>query len=435
MIPTLPLWATNILRRVRNVGRIAKNSAGMRWRSLRDRKLQDPLVIVLSMNYDGAALEVTRQARKQSFRVHVFCHQFPGTESALAHGWTRIDCLTDFDAALTRARMLNPVGILTEYKNLLLPMQTHLAEALNLPAVGQRGATTSNSKIALRQSLDDADLPNLPWLKLEDYAPGAFAFPGVVKPDRGTASKGVRFVADEADLLKGDDHAKELARDVSIGDEMLIEGFVKGRQFDLEGIAVDGEYHLICVVEEFYEAAPPYFPPSWFFFNPPIDSAMQNNLWASTQKALRALGVQNGAWHMEQRIDTTGTVRVLDYANRMGYNALISAASGVSFAGNYVALMTKGPFTPPVLSPLSQIQLFAFTPDVLARMKRLCAKHPDLVHSKSFFTYEFSYHTYLGHIVLQFPDYPALHALLSEWDLLPDEFDRYYPAGQARDAG
>ena len=305
-------------------------------------------------------------------------------------------------------------------------MQSHLATSLGLVAIGDKGVETSNSKVALRQSLDAAGLPNLPWLLLEDYVPGSFTFPCVVKPDKGTASKGVRYVADEAELLRGDAQAKHLARDVSIGDRMLIEGFVKGRQFDLEGIAVDGTYYLLCTVEQFYEAAPPYFPPSWFFFNPPVPAATQTKLWDVTQKALKALGVQNGAWHMEHRIDKTGNVRVLDYANRMGYNQLISAACGNSFAGKYVSLMTKGAFTPPTLSHISQLQLFAFEPYVLARMRQLAAQHPELVHSKSFFAYEFSYHTYLGYIVLQFLDYAAMHTCLKEWDLLPPQFERYY---------
>ena len=422
----LPLWMTTFLRKGLRTARLARNRGAMALRGMSAVNKAKPRVIVLSLDRLGASREVARQAYLRGYNVHVFAPSFPVLDATYAHGWTRLDPRTDFDRAVAVARMLDPVAILFESKNLLLPMQNHLATALGLRASGDKAVTTSNSKIALRRELDNAGIANVPWIAIENYSEGNFTFPCVIKPDLGTASKGVRIVQDHQDLTDGGDIRKMVVNDPSVGDRMLLEGFVKGRQFDLEGVAIDGKYYLICLVEECYESAPPYFPPSWFYFNPPISDTVHAKLWETTQAALRAMGVRNGGWHMEQRLNAKGEVIVLDYANRMGYNLLISAAAGTSFAGKYVDLMTGHDVAAPVLAPRTQLQIFAFEEDTLARMSRLIRDRPANVQSKSMFSYEFSFHLYLGYVVVQFADHAELMRVLGEYDLVPELFASYY---------
>lgn len=425
----LPLWITAFLRAGLRVMRRTRNTFQMWQNRMADRGSDKPVVIVLSLDKLGNSKEVARQARLKGFRVHVFAPFFPLLEAAYANGWSRIDPRTDFEDALKIAHELNPVAILLESKNLLLPMQNHLANALGLRSVGEKAVETSNSKIALRRSLDEYGVPNVPWMPLEDFGEQTdFPFPGVIKPDRGTASKGVRYVASTQDVLAdGGKRIHRALRDPSVGELMLLEGYVKGRQFDIEGVAVDGEYYLFCIVEQFYEAAPPYFPPAWFHFNPPISAQDHDVLWSTTKRALKALGVQNGGFHLEQRLDASGTSRALDYANRMGYNHLISAASGVSFAGTYVDLMTGRAREVAPIQPRTLLKIFAFDDDTLRRMRQFVRDHPSHVHSKSFYSYEFSFHLYLGHLVVTFDDFAQQRRLLREYRLEPKEFATFYP--------
>lgn len=432
----LPLWLTAFLRSGLRIIRRTRNTVRMWCKRLSDRGTDKPVVVVLSLDKLGPSHEVSRQAWLKGFRVHVFAPTFPVLDAAHAHDWSKIDPRTDFDAALEIARDVKPVAVLLESKNLLLPMQNYLANELNLKSTGDKAVETSNSKIALRRSLDEHGVPNVPWMPLEDFGHDTdFPFPGVIKPDRGTASKGVRFVALTAEVFRdGGDRIDRALKDPSVGERMLLEGFVKGRQFDLEGVAVDGEYHLFCIVEEFYEAAPPYFPPAWFHFNPPISQRDQDVLWSTTKKALKALGVQNGGFHLEQRLDASGTSRAIDYANRMGYNHLISAASGVSIAGCYVDLMTGRTKDIARFKPRSLLQIFAFDDDTLRRMRRFVADHPQHVHSRSFYSYEFSFHLYLGYLVVTFDTFAQQQRLLQEYGLEPKEFAGFYPSAASQDA-
>jgi hypothetical protein len=403
----------------------------MRMRAIRDRARGKPKVIILSLDKLGPSHEVTKQAFFKGFWVHVFAPSFPVLEAAYAHDWTMVDPRTDFDKALLYAREIKPVAILFESKNLLVPMQNHLAKELGLKSVGDKAVLTTNSKIELRRSLDERGVPNVPWQPMEGGNKQiTVPFPAVLKPDRGTASKGVRLVTSQSQINALDDvKIMRASVDPSVGNRMLLEGFVEGRQFDLEGVAKDGDYHLLCIVEQHYGSKPPYFPPSWFFFNPPISDSQKEVLWSTTKNALSALGVKNGAFHLEQRLDDSGVSRTLDYANRMGYNHLISAASGVSVAGNYVDIMTDNLKQFPKLSPRLLFQLFAFDEETVRRMRHFLSNHPNHVHLHSFYSYEFSFHVYLGYMVFIFENPEQLHELLSKYGLLPREFAEFYPIG------
>jgi len=398
----------------------------MKIRAILESSKKERSVVVLSLGSLGRSPEVAKQANEQGFYVHMFCHEFPTPEARYAHQWTRIDCRYDFDSALSVARIVDPLAILLESKNMLLPMQNYLAKELGLTAVGDDAAETSNSKMKLRQCLERDKVLSLPWGLYEDIDDNQVTFPIVIKPDMGTASKGVRFVENRDQLKLNKDVFFQTKEDESVGYRWIYESYIKGRQFDLEGIASNGSYHTLTIVEEYYEASPPHFPPAWFYFNPPISDNEKELLTSATYRALASLSVQYGSWHMEQRIGVDGQVYIIDYANRMGYNQLVSSASGVSFSGEYIKTIVNRQYSMPELTRISQLQLFAFTTDTLKSMKLLVKSKPEHIHSKSFFPYEFSFHLYLGYVVIQAENHSELLKILIEFDLVPEQFKKYY---------
>ena len=414
-------YFTNILRLVKYNILLIVNFTKMMINKVLDLKKDKPSVIVISLGKFGPSTEVAHQAYLSGFYVHVLSPEFPVREAVFAHNWTKIDTLKDFQIALMIVKKLKPVGILVESKNLLLPLQAYLADSLELRSIGSKAAKISNSKIALRQFLDSHEIKSIPWMKLEDFtSKSKFIFPAVIKPDLGTSSKGVGLVncKEEVEQYK-DSLNRKIYNDVSVSDNFLLEGYVKGRQFDFEGVAVDGEYKLICIVEEFYESLPPYFLPSCFYFNPPITENEYKVLWSNTKLALKALGVKNGAWHLEQRIDNHGIPYVIDFANRMGYNQLVTQASGVNFASTYVDIMTEKFKKIETLTPKTLLQIFALDENTIKKMRIFFIDHPKYVLSKSFSSFEFSYHKYFGYMVLSFDDLDLQKRLLDKYNLMP----------------
>ena len=405
---------------------IAKIKMQFNKLNAKDKNLK--VVVILSLNELGPSVSVAKQAYTQNLYVHIFSPSFPYLEGKFAHNWSKIDPRTDFVKALNITRKLKPIAILLEEKNLLLPMQCFLADKLNLKSVGRKAAETSNSKIALRECLDESNIPSVLWKKLDEDKGFEFDFPCIIKPDQGTSSKGVMLIQKCEDILsfKKSDHYKRALKDLSIKKPFLIEKFIKGRQFDVEGIALNKKYYFISIVEEFYENCPPFFPPKWFHFNPPINDDLKKVIFENSKKSLRALGVINGAFHLEQRIDEKGIVRSLDYANRMGYNSLVSLASGINVTENYVKMMTGISNNIGEIKHKSVLQLYALDYETLSNMKNFYNNHANHVFSKQFSKFDFAFQLYLGRMTIVFENYAKLNEKLKKYNLLPKEFNKFY---------
>lgn len=425
----LQIGLAGLVKRVRRYQLLLRHWLPLKARSFAAKSSPNPWVIVLSLGSQGGSGEVARQASMRGLDVHVLCPEFPVTEAGFARGWTRLDPRKDYDLALEAARSINPVAILVEGKNLLLPMQSCLAEELNLVGVGGRAAKNSNSKLAMRQALAEAGLCQIPWVSVADYVPGALEFPAVMKPDLGTASKGVRLLDSPEQLELKDGYEEKLKADGSVGDRMLLESYVPGRQFDVEGIAINGTYYTLAVVEEFYEGQPPYFVQRCFHFNPPIARELWSKLNEHSHSALQALGVKNGAWHVEQRVASDGSIQVLDYANRMGYNKLVSLAAGVSFAGSYVDTLVSGEYKQLTLKPKNVVVLYAYDSATVEKIKKFRSAYPEHVHRATFRASEVSYHMMLGYLVVVTDNYASMRGMLEECGLLPSEFESFYIQG------
>ena len=384
-----------------------------------------PVALVLSKGSKGNARNVALMANALGYRVIILCHEFPTNECSVMYQWYKMDCETDFVYGEKIVDTLKPKCVLIESKHSLLPMQNHLANRAQAIAVGKEAYTSSNSKIAMREALEKAAIGTVGWHALNDDCSFKLQKNGsfVYKPEVGSGSAGVRFLSSyEAaeNILKNGDKKNG-----------VIEQFIKGRQFDLEGIAIDGKYYPICLIEEHYGDAAPYFPPSWFLFNPPIGNNDVKMLCDNATSALRALGVINGAWHIEQRINShSQEVIVIDYANRMGYNRLITAATGRSFPYEYIHAMNgqvpetvEEEFTVPASSLL---KIYAFNKDDLKAMSSFADTHPEMIFQIRKTKQKIGDWTFEGFIICRAKTFKELYICLDQANLLPKKIAEYY---------
>lgn len=426
-ISDLKLRGSNVLRAIRTWGQNVLGMASMTVRRLK-RSVPWPglkkesRVIVLSRGRFGSSFNTTYAAAKLGYQVHVFCEEFPGRETRCADMWHRVDCRRDFDRAIDIARRIGPVGILLEGQHMLLPMQRYLAEELGLRSITELGVYTSTSKREFKVALDKGSVRHSVWQLLNTENKPNVPFPAVVKPAVGTGSTGVQLVRTESELLRFSDQLKEIGMDSGLRGEWLIESYVEGRQFDVEGVARDGMYFPLVIVEEMYEESPLYFPASWFLFNPPIEAEMQGLLLSTVYGALESLGVAQGAFHCEVRVDAKGETWIVDYANRMGYNLLVSQACGSSFSENYVSAMIDTEFSPPKLKPRVVLSYWLRQSREVPKYKALINSRPESVLHARLFPFERSGHMYFGTVNTVAEDFSALLEVLGAFDLIPESW-------------
>ena len=391
-------------------------------------------VILLSLSRNGSSAKVARLLWERGYRIHVLCPEFPMAERNFIHSWEKVkrlddpDLIGDFQGLIARLEGKQPVAVLVEAKNLLLRAQVRISEALGLKSVGIKAVEASNSKIEMRKNLDTLATPQLPWQIYRNPEGISIDYPFVIKPARGTASKGVVMITNQQDFQYSDALASQLSKDLSVGEKRIAEAFVAGRQFDLEGVAQDGHYSFFACVEEHYGDHAPYFPPSWHYFNPPISCELRENLFARATDSLRALGVQNGAFHIEMRVDHKGNIFALDFANRMGYADLVSLSCGQNFPGAYIDVMlgkidiTKIKFTrKPVLN------LFCLNKTTLAAAKKLQNEFPENIFRSSEAPFQIGHTKFSGRFIVFDKTDELLFAKLDRFGIIPKEFHQYFP--------
>lgn len=387
-------------------------------------------VIVLSLGSAGNSKAVAKAACRLGHEVHLISINAPIEELRYGHYWHKLDPERDSKLAVELASRIGACAALSEVMNTTLPTKAAIQARLRGNDFGQLSALTSNSKAEFRKRLTEAGISLNAWERLKaDKTLPSIPFPLVIKPERGTSSSGVKVVHNINELRAAVREIECLARKGLTSKSAVLERYVSGRQFDVEGLSYAGLATILCVVEEAYEGTLPYFTPSWFLFNPPIEEELRNAIERLAIRVVDACGVRAGAWHVEIRLTKHGELVPIDYANRMGgYIRSINAASGIDFPTEYVRTMTAVAYEPPKLRKSNVLELFAREADTLDRYLRFSNKYPEFVIEKRLGNFRYSGGKYAGKLTLTAANFDILSKSLEEFKIKPNLWPDLYLA-------
>ncbi|MFJ7269917.1 ATP-grasp domain-containing protein [Streptomyces sp. NPDC099050] len=180
------------------------------------------------------------------------------------------------------------------------------AQRLGLPGNPPEAVHRIRTKDACRAALAEAGFRQ-PAVRLCSGADDALAFlatgagPWVVKPRDGADSAGVRKVTGPADLaaaLDGlpDPHAP-----------FLVEEFVQGPEFSVEGVFTGGVPRVLAVTAK-EKLAPPHFVEIGHVLPAPLPADTQREIEDTVTAALTALELRFGLFHVELWLTADGIV-------------------------------------------------------------------------------------------------------------------------------
>jgi biotin carboxylase len=189
-----------------------------------------------------------------------------------------------------------------------------VARAIGLPWHSPAGARASRNKALLRGSLEAHGLPT-PWFfemaqddDLVAVAP-RLRFPCVVKPLVLSGSRGViraddvdgfeRAVARVRRILQEPD-VREL-RDPA-GSRLLVEGYIEGPEYALEGVLDHGVLYVLAVFEKPDPLVGPYFEERMYVTPPRASEERQQAMARAVARAAAAIGLTHGPIHAECRV-------------------------------------------------------------------------------------------------------------------------------------
>ncbi|MFN8062649.1 MAG: ATP-grasp domain-containing protein [Vicinamibacterales bacterium] len=194
-------------------------------------------------------------------------------------------------------------------------MAAAAAEAYGVPWHSPASARVSRNKLLVRGALVAHGLPT-PWFAevgrdagLADVAP-RLRFPCVVKPLVLSGSRGVIRANDV------DGFVQALARVRAILDEpdiramrepaagsVLVEGFVSGPEYALEGVLDHGRLYVLAVFEKPDPLDGPYFEETIYVTPPRLSSETVQHVARGVSAACGAIGLTHGPVHAECRLN------------------------------------------------------------------------------------------------------------------------------------
>ncbi len=191
------------------------------------------------------------------------------------------------------------------------------ASRLGLAGTRPEAAHRLRSKKALREALDDAGLPNPSYasaatLTQAERAVQDIGLPVIVKPVDGNASRGVMRIDHFEDLSL----AFRTALEASRCNLVMVEAFMEGEEYNVDGLMYDGRYILGGITGKERSSAPYRF--DWGIYMPPRLSAEdETDIAEAVQRALDAVGLRFGTTHAEVMLTAQGP-RIVEVAGRPG---------------------------------------------------------------------------------------------------------------------
>ena len=347
-------------------------------------------------------LPLIEKARAMGFQTHVFAWEAHDVGESAADHFYPIS-ITDKEAILEQCKKIGICGICSIASDLAVITVNYVADRLNLTGNSLTCTTKSTNKYYMRKALQAGGdpIPHFTLLEKPDDIPhegGLYPtdsqhaeihypadspqveihYPAVIKPTDRSGSRGITIVNNEEEARA----ALEEALAVSFEGRALMEDYVDGAEYSLEGISWKGKHHILAITEK-HTTGQPWFVETGHVQPAPLNEAIAQKVRATVLHALDTLEIQNGASHSEVRITADGHIFIMEIGARMGGDLIGSDLVPLTTGIDYVkAVIQIACGQEPDLRPIdhkgcSAEVRYILTKEDLAQMRLLQSTHPE----------------------------------------------------------
>lgn len=174
------------------------------------------------------------------------------------------------------------------------------------------------NKLRMREVFRDAGL-RVPWFRSLPLEPipepslARISYPCVLKPLSLSASQGVMRANNREEFFNAATRLRHLLESAEIRarrepnlDQMIVEGYIPGREVALEGLLTDGALRILAIFDKPDPLEGPYFEETIYVTPSRLPRATQTQIAQCATNAVRALGLTEGPIHAEFRINDEG---------------------------------------------------------------------------------------------------------------------------------
>ena len=215
----------------------------------------------------------------------------------------------DEEAILSFAKEHCVDGVITDQTDIAVRSVAYVAEKMGLPGIGYETGLLFTDKSRMRARLRELGirtLPNRTVSSVEEAVafyqelkagklPEAPSARVIIKPLDTQGSRGVQTCAGEQEIR---DKYAEAAR-WSGNHQVIVEQFATGREFVVESLVLDYEYHTLCIGDTLYFDIPDAFAAKSRIFPTTADQALRDKVLSLDQKIIQGFGLRQGITHSE----------------------------------------------------------------------------------------------------------------------------------------
>ncbi len=192
-----------------------------------------------------------------------------------------------------------------------------IAQALGLQSNPVAVVSAARNKYETRQALSRAGLPSPPYFVFTLADDPALAvltvpYPCVLKPTILAASRGVIRANNEGEFAVAFRRIEAILKTPEVqvlgagSDQILVEGFIPGKEVALEGLLVKGILQALALFDKPDPLDGPFFEETIYVTPSRLPADTQTGIRDLTAWAARALGLREGPIHAELRVNESG---------------------------------------------------------------------------------------------------------------------------------
>lgn len=219
---------------------------------------------------------------------------------------------------LTAVRGGQPIDGILAFGDRPAVAAAYVARGLSLPYNHPAAVEACRSKLRMREVFRDAGLRG-PWFRSVALQPApepsllGISYPCVLKPLSLSASQGVvrantreEFVAAAEKIRSLLASPEILARREANLDQIIVEGYIPGREVAVEGLLTDGDLRVLAIFDKPDPLEGPYFEEMIYVTPSRLLPAEKSAIERSAVDAVRAVGLTQGPVHAEFRVNEQG---------------------------------------------------------------------------------------------------------------------------------
>ena len=223
----------------------------------------------------------------------------------------------DIDGIVNAAQRFRPDGIMTLATDMPMRAVAAACKSLHLPGISPETAIKATDKGEMIKAFDAYGVEH-PWFYVAsdetafDQILEKLSFPCVMKPTDNSGSRGVVLCRSQEELRAQYRYSSSASRSGAV----IIEEYLRGPEFSVEVMVVEGEPHVLQITDKLTTGAPHFVEMG---HSQPTSQApeQQNKICDLAIRACKAVGIEIGPAHVEMILTEDGP-KMVELGARMG---------------------------------------------------------------------------------------------------------------------